>query len=130
MFLEGWKDRISSADIAHLTGYLENVAQQTLNEKPILIIGAIGSGKTTLLRQIREYIGEQYCHETIDRMPEPDMECRLCLLDGYLNHLTGAPLVHLLKMMVSRKNIIMATKTIKNMDTDIVASSHIIVIHM
>ena len=61
MLLQTWKQYMKEDDYTFLLQYVENIKNNTPNDKMIVLHGPSRSGKSTLKRDIQTYLGEEKC---------------------------------------------------------------------
>lgn len=61
--LSSWEQYLTNEDYAYLVQYIENIKNNILNDKMIILAGPGRSGKSTLKRTIAAYLGGEMCRE-------------------------------------------------------------------
>ena len=64
-YLQNWKQYLLDDDYNFIVNYIENIKNNILNDKMIILSGPGRSGKSTLKKDIQSYLGEEYCDEYI-----------------------------------------------------------------
>ena len=60
--LENWNQYLTPDDYNYLIQYIENIKNDILNDKMMILHGPARSGKTTLINDIQRYLGEENYH--------------------------------------------------------------------
>jgi len=59
--LDTWKQYLLEDDYFYLITYIENIKNNILNDKMILLSGQGGTGKSSLKKDIQNYLGDDIC---------------------------------------------------------------------
>ena len=59
--LDTWKQYLTEDDYFYLITYVENIKNNILNDKMIILSGQGGTGKSTLKKDIQNYLGDDNC---------------------------------------------------------------------
>lgn len=140
--LHQWAPYLNGEDLTYLIQYIENIKNGVPNDKMIILYGPGPSGKTTLMREIKTYLGDDFCGEEYhpNKLIEEDNIKPLIFLDeGTLddtvryakhryntNRIKVNSIVNFIKFGVS---FIIATNEIDTINTKIIENSKIIMMN-
>lgn len=62
-YLNKWKQYLKEDDYNYLVQYIENIRNNVLNDKMIILSGQSRTGKTTLINDIKSYLGNDLCQD-------------------------------------------------------------------
>jgi ABC-type proline/glycine betaine transport system ATPase subunit len=60
-YLDDWKQYLTEGDYNYLITYVENIKNNNLNDKMIILSGPSRTGKSTLKNDIINYLGDENC---------------------------------------------------------------------
>jgi tRNA A37 threonylcarbamoyladenosine biosynthesis protein TsaE len=113
-FLEHWKPYLKTDDYDYLTTFIENIYQNIVNQKIVILVGSGCNGKTTLINQIVEKIGgEDICCRTLHDITE-NPNRKIVVLDDYEDiDDEQAEFLLFLRVVLNKENIVMTAISIE-----------------
>jgi ABC-type phosphate/phosphonate transport system ATPase subunit len=109
-----WKEYLQTKDYDMLLHFVEKSKNGEKNDKMVILVGSERTGKSTLLNEIKEYVGTDNCHETLEEASTKNLK-KLVILDGEINDMRYKELM-VLKKVVNNQNVIGATNNIDLVD--------------
>ena len=120
-----WKQYLTSEDYNYLVEFIENIKNNILNDKIIILFGECKTGKTTLTNTIKTYLGSNKCsiYALEEKNTNEDVN-KLIIFRG--NFETNKEMKKIKNIIKKNKYCIVETNCIENINTDILNDSKII----
>lgn len=131
---ENWIPYLSQEDYENLLFFIENVKNDKVNDKILILSGNMGrNGKSTLIKEIQEYIGKEHFLDTLHLQNQHQLNDQISLLNKKLAYICGIEswnqkkdLLLLKKILNNKQSIITDTNSLSKVDNFILDNATII----